>query len=99
MSTKKPLKYIRPLSEKQCNKPPMRPSVNIEQAPPTEAYKRGLSMGADFIEAFDPSDASEAIRGFIQAVNERLLTARDKATTMCTNAEAALTVLREGATV
>lgn len=84
-------------TKKKAPLTPIKREARIQEQ--TEAYKRGLSMGADFIESFDPSEASEAIRGFICAVNDHLLNARDKATTMCTNAEAALTVLREGATV
>jgi len=65
----------------------------------SEAYKRGSAMGEDFIQGFDPDQAAEAISGFLDAVTARILSARDKATNLTVNAEAALMVLRAGATV
>ena len=90
MSTKKKAAAIRPSTGKAAQ--------SAAPQPPSEAYKVGISRGADFIEAFDSDQAADAIRGFIDAVNERLLDARDKATNLTINAEAALEVLRAGAT-
>ncbi len=78
-----------------------KPATPIGRAPraqeKSDAYKRGQSMGSDFIAAFDVPDAAQAISGFIDSVNEHMLNLRDKATTACVDAEAAINVLRAGA--
>jgi len=85
------------MKKKTAVKAPGRPATQTRER--GEAYKRGISMGEDFIQGFEPDQAAEAISGFIDAVNERLLNARDKGTNITINAEAALEVLRAGANV
>jgi len=90
MSTKKKsVKYISPLSTTQC-KPSMKPSVNLEQAPPSEAFKRGGSMGCEFMEGFDPEDAADAIAGFREAVASRLASLVAKGERLCKAGQAAI---------
>lgn len=82
------------MKKKTSVKAPGRPATQNRER--SEAYKRGSAMGEDFIQCFDPEQVAEAISGFLDAVALHILTARDKATNLTINAEAALNVLRAG---
>ncbi len=86
MSTKK--KPSKPVMKPQGR--PLAPAVNLEKAPPSEAFKRGANMGLDFIEAFSPEEAADAIAGFHETVRSRLVITLQKGEQLCEAASAGL---------